>query len=50
MDREINQYKIVVPLLVQHVLQHVLHQLKAQQFYAIFFPDTNVFVISEVEF
>ena len=36
MDREINQYKIVVPLLVQHVLQHVLHQLKAQQFYAIF--------------
>ena len=32
MDREIIQYKIVVPLLVQHVL----HQLKAQQFYAIF--------------
>ena len=32
MDREINQYKIDVPLLVQHVL----HQFKAQQFYAIF--------------
>ena len=31
MDREINQYKIVVPL-----VQHVLHQLKAQQFFAIF--------------
>ena len=32
MDREINQYKIVVPLFVWNVL----HQLKAQQSYTIF--------------
>ena len=31
-DRDLNHYKIVVPLLVQHVL----HQIKAQQFYIIF--------------
>ena len=45
MDREINQYKIVVPLFVQHVL----HQWKGQQFYTIF-GLILMSVTSEVEF
>ena len=48
-DRDLNQYKIVVPYLVQQML----HQIKAQQFYTNFpvlMSPLSQSSISEVEF
>ena len=48
-DRNLNQYKITVPCL----LQHMLHQIQAQQFYTHFLvliSPLSQSSISEVEF
>ena len=47
-ERDLNQYKIVV-----HLVQHMLHQIKAQQFYTNFLlliSPLSQSSISEVEF
>ena len=47
MDRVINQYKIVVPLFVQH---DCATPIKGTTILYCFWSDTNVSVTSEVEF